>query len=380
MVLSMTSSRLAEQGQAARVTLLSVREQERKPGYGLFYEFEDVVSEIEGAPVVPMTYRYLDPRERARRKARGALARIGRPAGQAVVSPAPDSDVVLLTATTPYHLRALDELTGVPGSTLRCAYLPELWPRQLERCPVEQWRPRRLDHVFVSVAAVAEPLRELLRCPVTYVPLATDVARFARAAHPTARPIDLLNVGRRDPAVHDELRVAAARLGWRYHFDTMPVGDIADFIAHRDVYAGLLGITSVAICNNAKFDDPDLTSATRETSSRLFECLAAGTVMVGQPPDDELLDLIGLDRSAMPFHRAPAHEPAAVREVTAWALATVTDADRQDAMHHAAAAHDWSHRWEAMTAALGLDAPRGLTARRAELAGLRSELRPHDEA
>lgn len=376
----MTSSRSAEQGKAARLTLLSVRAQERKPGYGLFYEFEDVVSRMEGAPVVPMTYRYSDPRERVRRKGRVALARIGRPAEQEVVAPAPHSDVVLLTATTPYHLRALDELTGVPASTLRCAYLPELWPRQLERCPVDQWRPRRLDHVFVSVAAVVEPLRALLRCPVTYVPLATDVVRFARAAHPTQRPIDVLNIGRRDPAVHDELRATADRLGWRYHFDTMPVGDITDFPAHRDVYAGLLGITSVAICNNAKFDDPELTSGMRETSSRHFECLAAGTIMVGQPPDEELLERIGLDPTAMALLRAPAHDPAEVREVTARALATVTDADRQGAMDHAAAAHDWSHRWEAMTAALGLDPPRGLGARQAELAGLRAELCVHDDA
>ena len=72
-----------------------------------------------------------------RGKGRVALARIGRPVEQEVVAPARDSDVVLLTATTPYHLRALDELSGVPASTLRCAYLPELWPRQLERCPVD---------------------------------------------------------------------------------------------------------------------------------------------------------------------------------------------------------------------------------------------------
>lgn len=352
-----------------RVTLLSVRSQQRQPGFGLFYEFEDVVSQLEDAPIVATGYRYDSNRERVRRLAQGALAAVRNPPKPQLV-PSPDSTggLVLLTATNLYQLRALDHIPGDDPSALHCAYLPELWPQQLARASVERWRPRRLDHVFVSVAATAAPLAKVLDCPVTYVPLAVDVARFAKAAEPGRRPIDILNVGRRDPAVHDALRQAVEQQGWRYHFDTARLGDIPDFAAHRDVYASLVGLSTAAICNNAKFDEPDLIDGRRETSSRLFECLAAGTAMVGQPPDAELLEQAGIDRTCMILWEVGAHDAAGVRSAISELLVEELAERRRASIDHAATAHDWSHRWKVMTDTLGLPPARGMAERAAALA------------
>lgn len=143
---------------------------------------------------------------------------------------------------------------------------------------------------------------------------------------------------------------------------------MSDFPAHRRILGGLLGLTSVAVVNHAKFDEPATAGGVRELPARFFEALAGGVAMVGAPPSAELLAGAGIGPEAIVHPADPNDAAAAVEVVERW-LVRGDPARRASSVAHAAAANDWLHRWDAMLAAVGLP-PVPAGARRQALARL----------
>ncbi|MGE5048750.1 MAG: hypothetical protein ACM3PC_09295, partial [Deltaproteobacteria bacterium] len=147
------------------------------------YEFEDVVTEATGADrVEPEDFGAI---ERVRRFYKlGRLATRSRRMARAVTPPlgaAPltrDYELFFPVFNHPFELFAL---AAVPDWRSRCrvaaCFVSEIWVQEIPAYLLELLAD--FDHIFIGISHPAQEVARIVGRPCTYLPLATDVLRFA---------------------------------------------------------------------------------------------------------------------------------------------------------------------------------------------------------
>jgi hypothetical protein len=129
--------------------------------------------------------------------------------------------------------------------------------------------------------------------PCSYLPLATDVLRFAPALPGQPRPIEVSNIGRRSQITHHALLADAAQRQSFYYYDTVAASGtdmkqrtfrVDNAQEHRLMLATLLKHSQFFIANRSHVNNPEFTAGRDEISARFYEGMAAGTVMIGEAP------------------------------------------------------------------------------------------------
>lgn len=274
-------------------------------------------------------------------------------------------DMLVAVLTTPFGLANLEALRGLRRRAGTVAvWIPEYWPSGLRSAHVEDEPFELADHVFTQTGDGAATLSAALGRPVHQLPLAVDVTTFAPPRPDEERPVAVINLGRRDRALHEALLEWSARTRRYYLYDTVTHPTTTNAVGHRRLLASHYQRSAVAVCNHAKFDEPDLIGNTHELAGRLFEGLAAGCRLIGRPPapDAEQRVLGG-----------PVVEPIATDVATAvdQLEAAVTVNNTALARKHIAIAmrgHDWAHRWLTLFATAGMEPPAEIGSRVAGLA------------
>jgi hypothetical protein len=352
------------------------------PAFAGWHEPEDVLVATGGAELLPMTVHTGQPVMRIRRLAGRALRRIAGPRALLPPGNAVDRcfdrrrsrpvDHVVFIGHSPFDLTLLERLRVVRRRTgVLSVWLPEAWPSSF--ADGKLWREpfSLVDHLFVGHPAVADSFARLApRAAVHVLPLAVDVVRFGPADPRARRPIDVLGIGRRDPVQHARLLDWAARNDRFYLYDTL-VPRVRSWSEHRMAVADWYRRSSVTLCNYAKHDLPAVIGDVRTVPGRLFEGLAAGAILIGNPPDDlDQKELVGQtvvepfegpEGGLNPLVDAAPDDPAVV-------------AHRCRNMALACRQHDWGHRWQAMLQTFGLPVPAELEARLRHLAQRADEL------
>ena len=117
--------------------------------------------------------------------------------------------------------------------------------------------------------------------------------------------------------------------------------------------AGLLKRSRYFIANRAWADQPSLTRGKDEIAARFYEGAAAGTIMVGEPPDsDDFRSQFGWNDSVI---RIPFNDPR-VAEVIAEldGDAARSSRIRKDAVVNSLLHHDWVYRLRTVLEIAGL--------------------------
>jgi len=358
----------------------------RQPGYIGFAEAEDVLASASGADRAHLNVSPEAPMLRVRRAAGRQYRRLagrsrdlpgfmahGR-AGLGYHSDGPLKDrydLAVFVAITVWDLPLLERMLDARRRADQVAvWFPEVWPLELAdpRLALEPFSIA--DHVFVGVADSAPVLSDLVGRPVHYLPMAADAMRFAPASPAEPRPVDVLGIGRRLPALHDALLDWAAKAGRHYLYDTISGGEVHDVAAHRENLAATYRRSKLAITHFAKFDRPHEVGDQRENPGRLWEGLASGVIMAGMPPRPELQRRFPGAEVVIELPRDP-HE----------AVATIDELVRQPhedlRRHHlqlALTANDWGHRWRTVFETAGLAVPSALQTRLGHLASLAEAL------
>jgi len=246
-------------------------------------------------------------------------------------------------------------------------WFPEVWPSQIHRNLARE--PfHLLDEIFVGEPESAELLSRLLKRPVHLLPPATDVAVFSETGRtPTEprsdRPIDVLNLGRRDDELHRELLQWSTARDAFYVFDTLQGTHVAEAAEHRRALANQLQRTKVMIASYAKRGDPEVGDL-RWIPARVFEGLASGTVLAGYPPERTAqIDLFGREV----VHDLSETDPRQAAAEIARLVDTDGAAERRENVATAMAGHDWSHRWVQLFEMSGLRPPSRIADRAREL-------------
>lgn len=352
----------------------------RQPGYVGFAEAEDVLTAVSGADWAHLNVSPEAPMLRVRRAAGRQYRRMagrsrdlpgfmahGR-AGFGYDSDGPlrdRYDLAVFVAITVWDLPLLERVLDARRRADRVAvWFPEVWPIELAD-PRLALEPFALaDDIYVGVADSAPILSQLLGRPVQYLPMAADVMRFAAPNPAEPRPIDVLGIGRRLPALHDALLDWARKSGRHYVYDTISGGEVNDVAAHRENLADTYRRSKLAITHFAKFDRPDEIGDQRENPGRLWEGLASGVVMAGMPPRPELQRRFPGDEVVIELPRDP-HQ--AVEAIDHLVQEPHEDLRRRH-VRLALAANDWGHRWRTVFETAGLPVPAGLQTRLDHLA------------
>lgn len=344
------------------------------PAYGAWTEAEDILTGCVGADMVHLNMPIEDKRIRTRRQAGRLVRRVVGP--QYVLPPAITAaaarrplsgyyDLIVFMAHSIWDLQLLERLGQLRKHTDTVAvWFLETWPSSYVDGHIKTEPFHTVDAIFVGMDAAVEPLSQVLKREVTYLPIATDTIRFGPERPDTERPIDLIGIGRRRAEQHEGMLRWAADTGRLYLYDTMKVGRPADINTHRNTIGGWYRNSKLATCNFAKSDERAIVGDYRVMPGRLWEGLAAGAGLVGLAPSEiSQRELFGKTVvEPVPYH--PADLPVFLEEQIA------RHGPDQVAAHvrMALTGHDWVHRWAAMFDHLGLGSTPGFEARIAELA------------
>jgi hypothetical protein len=347
--------------------------------YGLQYELEDVFSEVTGADRAEAGCR--KALERFRRAYKLVRLLSGARALARALAPRPsrvrlerDYELFFAVFNSSYEVHAL---ATVPDWRARCrkaaCFVSEVWFDQLPGYLLELLA--EFDHVFIGDNGPAEWVQKIVGRPVSYLPLAVDVIRFAPFPLPPARTIDVCNIGRRSAVTHAALVRLARDRRIFYYYDTVAASGadgkqrtfrVDDPAEHRLLYAGLLQRSRYSIANRALVTSPDLIRGRQLLSSRFYEGAAAGTVMLGEAPQaEEFSRQFDWKDAVIPL---PFDSPEVGRVIAELDKdPTRLEGIRRANVRNAALRHDWVHRIRLVFEALDLLPTPAMRAREAEL-------------
>ncbi len=339
----------------------------------MLYEMEDVIAAVDDVEILVQP-RHQRPLTGATKKLAAGLERVGlkveRPAVTGAVQLRREYDLFYCHLE---NVNDLEALNSVSGWRNRCktaiCHIEELWLSWLRyRKPLRGLEA--FDHVFIGCEATVPELRKLVNVPVTYLPPAIDVDRFAPPSPAPQRTIDCLCIGRRSHETHEDLLQLAAQRpdSFHYEFDTrFGNGRVIDVDEHRLLLARRIQRARYFIVNHAKADCDDVTEGQHELGYRYFEGAAGGAVLVGQIPRRAAFG-VNFD-----WPNAVVQLPYHSREIAELLQSLDERPEEMDALRTRNIAeslrrHDCAHRWKTMLEQIQVEAQPQLAARIQRLA------------
>lgn len=235
-------------------------------------------------------------------------------------------------------------------------WIDELWLAELPQHEYWIHALKKFDYVFISCLDTVETLSKIIDKPSRWLPGAVDALRFSPYPGVPSRVVDLYSIGRRIEAIHKELLRAAENGSIFYLHDTFAgsLSDVYDYKQHRHLVSSIAKRSKFFMVAPGKVNSPDETRGQEEIGRRYYEGAAAGTVMIGQPPDCESY------RRMFPWSDAVIKvesNGSDVLDVIA-KLKRVPEQVVSISQRNAAEAllrHDWLYRWKELLQTAGLE-------------------------
>jgi Glycosyl transferases group 1 len=361
-----------------KVLLLSQRRISDLVAFCLAYEFEDTLQAVTGADRIDATdFASLEFSRRAFKLTRllsgsSRLAAQLAPTPRGAVTLSGDYDLFFPIFSNAFELYSL---ATIPDWRRRCrtavCFITEVWTDQLPQYLLELLS--EFDHVFTGLQHCVEDVARITGRPCSYLPLATDVLRFAPALPDQPRPIEVCNIGRRSQITHHALLADAAQRGSFYYYDTVAASGtdmkqrtfrVDNAQEHRLMLATILKHSRFFIANRSHVNNPEFTAGRDEISARFYEGMAAGTVMIGEAPRTAEFE------RQFDWRDAVIHLPFDSPDVSSILMNLNSDQQRLATVRarnvrEAALRHDWLYRIRTVFDLLGL-APTEKMQQRAE--------------
>ncbi|MBF2002655.1 MAG: glycosyltransferase [Synechococcales cyanobacterium M58_A2018_015] len=345
----------------SRVLILSNRGLEHHVADSCLYEFEDIIAEVDCADFFIPTQSY----DRSRKVFNG-IQKITRSRSLArVLSPDPnattldrDYDLLFMIAASPSRIFPIRSLKNWRQRSQKAVcYLVEIWQELIE----QRWQPhiellREFDHIFVGVHHAVDLVAELTGRPCSYLPPGVDTVTFCPYPLLPRRHIDVAYIGRRSSVTHESLLSLAEAGRLHYFYDTAISKTF--FVPyprqHRQLIANLLKRSRYFVTNHANANQPEKTGGKQEIGYRFMEGAAAGTVMIGNPPDTAVF------RHYFDWDDAVIKIPFDVPEIGDILSKLDSQPERLERIRrtnvvNALRRHDWLHRWQTILAHVGMD-------------------------
>jgi hypothetical protein len=331
-------------------------------------EFEDVVREVEGADLLALEQEPIRKpgwfRSGLKRRAGISIEFIPRPVPQSISQ---DYDLLLFRCRAMVDLLLLSSVQGWRDRCRRTICWIEEPYGTFERGYWESMEMlSRFDHVVIGLRTGIDPISSRLKRPCFYGMPAVDALRFCPHPENPPRFIDVYWMGRRAENTHQALLSLADKGRIYYVYDSSQRASLIDARQHRLQLAGFIKRSRYFIANKPILDRPEAASAVSEVPTRYFEGAAAGSIMIGDPPESEefrrAFDWAGAV-TPLPYGSSDIarvldeldREPERVKRI------------RRDNTIQCLLRHDWVHRWEEVLQLANLPRSEGMVRRQAAL-------------
>jgi Glycosyl transferases group 1 len=374
-----TSFNTSTDKKTARILVLSSRGFNAAAASCGCYEFEDLICDVDDADL----FAPVNDRDRLRKMYR-MIKYIGRSDRLAAkITPYPKEFVIEheydLLLVVVHNVWDLHLVNLAKDWETKCRYkaclLTEIHSSELNNWRVLQEPFQNFDLIFACTYLCNAQLSSLIDRPVIYLPGGTDALKFCPYPNPPARSIDAIALGRRPPKVHQSLLEQAKNSNFFYYYDTVKKQALEIDIPseHRIKLISLMQRSRFSINYFAKFNEPALTKNSQEIGFRFFEGAAAGTIMLGMPPANEIFSqyfdwedvVIEVDPDSQDIMKTIDQLDSQPER-----LARI----RRDNVVNSLLKHDWVYRWQTILAAFNLTPSNAMVDRVQRLAQLAQEI------
>jgi hypothetical protein len=341
--------------------------------HAIQYEFEDVGIESGIGEIVAPALRPLTPLSRATYRINRVAGR--RPmlveVGLEDVRITRDYELLFAFFAFPTDIPHLQHLKGWREHCKKAvAFIGEIYSHDIE--PVmpnlELLRELDFDRVYVFNARTAATIESIVRCPVEFLPLATDGFRFSPYPKVPPRVIDLYQFGRRSDATHAAALELALADELYYVYDTIFNVPLEDPRAHRQLVAHTMKRAKYFFAYRPG-EDRARAAADDGLSARYFEAIGGGAVLLGSRPGAKEFDACFPWEDCVieiPFEATNLREILAELEADPVRIALARKHNIVESLRR----HDWGHRWARILDDVGVARPAALDARLAAIAEL----------
>lgn len=395
---------LAPEDKSAKTLGFSVRKLKTLVGYSSLYEFEDFIGDVSDVDLIEVQdFKNIE----VSRKVFKLLRKVDRSGNLGnLFSPAfipqksrfyidKQYDLSLYTFNSVFELFLFRCVQGWQDkSRHKACFINEFWEAELKDCDYLIELAKDFDHIFVGLHHCVDTIARLTGKPCTYLPVGVDALKFnpfTTSGKPSG--IDICNIGRRSEITHKALLDLAHQNNWFYYYDTISTSSVTDpslhitfhvknHQEHRILLSNLLKRSRYFIANRAMVNRFKSESGKDEIPARYFEGSAAGTVMLGEPPDNPVFkDYFGWEDAviAIPFDAPHIGEIITELESQPERLAAI----QRNNVIHALLQHDWLHRLRAIYATFDLPDTPAMAERSAQIHALVDQVRqsaPSDSA
>jgi len=328
------------------------------------YEFEDVICQVDDVDLIaPQPYRLFP----LGLKFANRLARYSPIAGfnPGVKSLRLKNNYELFVAIFQFPRDTLT-LNAVEGWKDHCrkslCWVDDLWVSDLPHLKSHLKILSKFDYVLLNCSGSVGPVQDLIHRPCFCIVPAVDMFRFCPYPNPPVRCIDVYSMGRRSDVTHRSLLKMAERGEIFYIYDTGERMQTQHPREHRSLIASIAKRSRYFVANTAKINYPSETRGQVEVGFRFFEGAGAGTVMIGEAPENEVF------HKNFDWSDAVIHVPYGAENIGE-ILAELDsqpkrlDAARKNNVLQSLLRHDWVYRWRDILNIAGLEPKPALLAR-----------------
>lgn len=170
-------------------------------------------------------------------------------------------------------------------------YVFDCWPSLFPRWEAFFFRHRPRLTFFSARDAAGHFRGRIPGMEAVWMPEATEPERYDSSRPLRERTLDVVELGRRDPAFHDAIREPLRTAGRSHRYEPVP-GQII-FPTFAELVEGLGG-ARISVCFPSSVTHPARSGSVETVTHRYFESMASRCLILGQCPA-ELRDLFGYD-------------------------------------------------------------------------------------
>ena len=360
----------------SRIAIVSLRQRNNFIYNSCLYEFEDLIGEVDNVDLIELlpTQGLAEFSYKVTRKSAAyfePITTVKPPLHQSIELPK-EYDLLFMIVDFPYNTVAVNLINQWrKRSKVAACYLIELWKTELTKYKNYLKFLNNFDYVFLGHSQIVEDVAKITQRPCAYLAPACDTLKFVprnRTKSHSDRTIDICSMGRRSQVTHQELLKHTQKQEFFYHYD--PLGGSELYLnnhqAHRIFNANILKNTRYFIAHHAKINALQQTGGQIEIGYRFFEGAAAGAVMLGTAPNNNVFaEYFGWENAvvSMAFDEPKIADLITELDANPQLLQEISDRN----VKYSLLKHDWVYRWEQVIKAAGIKGTNELEARKAKL-------------
>ena len=339
------------------------------------YEFEDVVCEVDDVEMLtPEPCRSFKVGQKIANQLARHMLITGVNPGVKKLRLKKNYELFFAVFQSP---RDLFSINAVEGWKERCrtsvCWVDDVWIGELPKLRGHLKLMSKFDYVLLNCSASVQPVQDIIQRPCFYIVPAVDTIRFCPYPNPPIRSIDVYSMGRKSLVTHQALLKMVEQKKIFYIYDTFERMQTLLPRDHRILLANIAKRSRYFLANAAKINYKSETHGQSEIGFRFFEGAVAGTVMIGEHPENEAF------RKHFDWPDVVINVPYDTTNI-AQILADLDSQPerleriRKNNIVQCLLRHDWAYRWRAILEMVGLEPRPGLLAREERLRKLAEQV------